>query len=340
MRKEILDYICCPVCGKTLSLVSSTKLECKQGHKYPIAKGVPRLLIGDELTESQKETKESFEIKWDRMPCYGYDEKSRQFRMKWYLQRYGWSLDGLKQFIKTNKFILDAGTGLGSHVKFYAENTKGQVFGVDISRSVEMASKHVDLSNAHFIQADLNKLPFRKGFFDFIVADQVLHHTPNTEKSFKNLVELLKKEGQIAVYVYKKKGAVREFCDDYLRGYTTRMTAGECYKFCVAVTKLGKSLTESNLEFEVPEDIPYLNIKAGTYNLQRFIYWNMFKCFWNEDLDVETNVMTNFDWYHPKYAHRHSPEEVKQWFKNAGLYIVNFDVSESGISARGIKCVG
>ena len=37
-------------------------------------------------------------------------------------------------------------------------------------------------------------------------------------------------------------------------------------------------------------------------------------------------------------AHRHTPEEVKRWFEDMRLEVLNFDVSESGISARGMKC--
>lgn len=89
-------------------------------------------------------------------------------------------------------------------------------------------------------------------------------------------------------------------------------------------------------EIEVP-DIPILQIKQGKYDLQRFVYYNFIKCFWNDDFTYDENVMTNFDWYHPKYAHRHSPEEVKEWFENLGLKMIVFDVGESGISVRGEK---
>ena len=49
------------------------------------------------------------------------------------------------------------------------------------------------------------------------------------------------------------------------------------------------------------------------------------------------NVMTNFDWYSPKYAHRHTPEEVRKWCEKLGLKNIFFDVSDSGISTRCIK---
>ena len=50
------------------------------------------------------------------------------------------------------------------------------------------------------------------------------------------------------------------------------------------------------------------------------------KCFWNEEHGMETSIMTNFDWYHPKDAHRHSPNELKKWIRELNLEIINFDI--------------
>lgn len=103
------------------------------------------------------------------------------------------------------------------------------------------------------------------------------------------------------------------------------------------MTKFGKALSDLHIEFEVPEDIPALGMKAGKYNLQRFFYYHIFKCFWNERFNFDENNLVNFDWYHPAYAYRHTPEEVKTWFQKAGLELVHIDISESRITARGLK---
>lgn len=347
MKERLLRWLVCPACGASFkssnveqkSEIVSASIVCSKGHRFAVIKGVPRLLIENQLVDTQRETKDSFSEKWRRIPNYGYEEKMRNFQLNWYLERYGWnSLENLINFLHTRQFILDAGTGLGRDAKLYAENTGGEVFGIDISDGIDVAYSSIGyLPNLHLIQADLTRLPFKDGFFDFIACDQVIHHTPNTEKSFKYLVRFLKPGGQIAVYVYRKKGPIREFCDDYIRSYTTKLSPQECYEFSEALTKLGKSLSELNVEINIPKDIPILEIKAGNYDLQRFVYWDVFKCFWNSDFDFETNVMINFDWYHPKDAHRHTPEEVNQWLKDTGLEIVSFNVAESGISARGVK---
>ena len=349
MKKNLLKYLICPSCKSGFKIKSSQEkngeiisgnLICANWHRFQISLGIPRLLDKKRITALQKKTQDTFSIKWQKIPAFGFEDKTRNFHLKWYLQRYGWKkLKNLTNFLSTRKFILDAGTGLGRDTKLYAENTQGQVFGLDISKSIDIAYQHIGhLPNVHLIQADLTRLPFRTNFFDFISSDQVLHHTPDTKKSFFYLAGFLSKGGQIAFYVYKKKGPIREFCDDYLRKYTTELSPVKCYEFSKTITKFGKSLSDLKMNIRVPEDIPFIEIKAGKHNLQRFIYWNILKCFWNDDFDFETNIMINFDWYHPKYAHRHTEEEVKNWIHKKRLKTLNFNVIESGISARAIKC--
>ncbi len=353
MKRTLLNYIVCPVDKKPLKLQETESngseiiegaLICPEGHHYPVTEGVPRLVL-PEVLEAQEQasdlqkTRESFSNKWRRIPNFGFEEASRDFYVNWYLQRYGFNtLGGLRGFLKNKQTVLDAGTGLGRDAKLYGENTPGQVFALDLSDSIEFAYHHVGhLSNVHLIQADLTVLPFREGFFDYVACDQVIHHTPNTETSFRYLTRYMAPGAQIATYTYKQKGPIREFCDDYLRTEFTESSEEACLAFSQAITALGKSLHDLNIEFEVPEDIPVLEIKAGRHNLQRFIYWNIFKCYWNDNLDFETNVMTNFDWYRPQYAHRHTPDELRNWCETSGLDVVHFDVIESGISVRAEK---
>ena len=53
-------------------------------------------------------------------------------------------------------------------------------------------------------------------------------------------------------------------------------------------------------------------------HVQRLLYWNFVKCFWNGEWDFETNVHVNYDWYAPRYHHEHTAREVMDWFEEAG----------------------
>jgi SAM-dependent methyltransferase len=347
MRASLVEYLRCPETGEPLQLVNPTQangheivcgqLSTSSGRTYPIAEGVPVLLLPDDWAPGQAETRESFSEKWKRARYYR--EATRHHYLTWYLERYGFlAVEGLRSFLASKSRILDAGTGHGRDAELFARNSRAIVIGIDISDGIHNAYRDLHhLENLHLIQADLTRLPFPEQFFDFISCDQVIHHTPDVQQSLQALLRHLMPGGHLAVYVYKKKGPVREFCDDYIRRVTVGMPPGDCLKICEAITRFGKALSELKVEFEVPEDIPILEIKAGRQNLQRFIYWNMFKCYWNETLDWESNVITNFDWYHPYHAHRHTPEEVRGWCQSAGLKIEQFNVVESGISVLARK---
>jgi ubiquinone/menaquinone biosynthesis C-methylase UbiE/uncharacterized protein YbaR (Trm112 family) len=346
MKASLLDDLICPVTELPLRLVrrtpdTGTEITHAQlqadARTYEVIDGVPIMLAPETFAPGQAETLASFADKWKMVP--GYRDATRDHYTNWYIERYGFkTLNQLRGFLETKQRILDAGTGLGRDANLFARNTSGTVYAIDASSSVFQLYR--DLStceNLNIVQADLTRLPFRQQFFDFISCDQVLHHTPDTRKSLSALLRNLVPGGHIAFYVYKKKAPIREFSDDYIRQFTTQMSPEECLRTCRSLTSLGKTLSELNVKIQIEEDIPILEIKAGTYDLQRFIYWHVLKCYWNETLDWDLNCITNFDWYHPLHAYRHTPAEIREWCAVEGLEIVNFDVVESGISVLARK---
>lgn len=347
MKRQLAKWMICPATGEKLTLevdqeqdgeILEGALLTNSGRRYAIRRGVPRMLSADLIDEGQKETGRAFSAKWLRATNFGHEEKSRSFYVNWYLQRYKFeTVERLKDFLSSKSRILDAGTGNGRDTRLYAENSNALVFGLDLSESIDSAYNNLKAyPNVHLVQGDLTDLPFPEGFFDFIACDQVLHHTRNTEESFYKLVTRLAPGGDISIYVYRKKAPLRELADDYLRQVTAEMTEEEAWELSEQLTELGRILSEVNANIDVP-DIPALGVKGGTYDLQRFIYWHMLKCYWNSSLDYQDSVITNFDWYRPHYAYRHSAEEVRQWFATAGLEIITFDECDAGISVRGRK---
>jgi SAM-dependent methyltransferase len=295
------------------------------------------MLAPEAWRPGQAETRESFSEKWRRAP--NYREDTRDHYVPWYLERYGFrTLEGLRAFLAPKRRILDAGTAHGRDVELFASNSAARVFGIDISDVIWPTHRDLrHLENVDLVQADLGRLPFPDSYFDFISCDQVIHHTPDPYKSLLALRRHLESGGHLAFYVYRKKGPIREFCDDHVRQVTVRMSPDECMEVSEAFTKLGKALSDLHVQIAVPVDIPILEIKAGTYDLQRFIYWNVFKCYWNDSLDWTSNVITNFDWYHPLHAYRYTPDEVRAWCETAHLEIEHFDIVESGISVLARK---
>jgi len=337
---KYFKYLYCPICSRRFQLKNSKTLTCVgKRHSFSINEGIPRLVSKVFLDKSQKETEKSFSYKWTHrsLKNYGLDDTTKHFQHKWYLKRYGWKNERVfSKFIKKQNFILDAGCGTGWAAKWFAEkNPQSIVFALDISKSIDIAAENFkSLNNLVSIQADINHLPFPKNFFDFISCDQVLHHTSDPLGTFRQLLSRLKKGGILATYVYKRKVPLRELADTFIREKTTKMNSKDCYNFSRVITLLGRSLSRLNIKFNVPEDIPLLKIKKGSYDLQRFIYWHFLKCFWNAEWGLEKSILTNFDWYHPENAYRYNPEEIRQWIKKTRLETKHFYVDEAGISIR------
>ena len=346
MKTTIINLLVCPICGRKF-LVKAKKtmkeeiidghLICSKNHKFAIRRGIPRF-VTDKETDFIK-TEAAFSSKWRIYNKLYQDKKWYDTQKKWFLDRFGWkTISKFNKFLKTRHIILDAGTGIGNSAKLFSNNPTAQVFAIDASESIDFAyKKYHETSNIHFLQADLRNLPFRNQTFDFICSDQVLHHTKNTETSFKYLTKFLKRDGIISIYVYKKKGPIREFADDFIREQTTKMSEKECKEFSKNMAILGKNLSHLNKKIKVPHDIPVLKIKSGTYDVQRFFYWNFLKCFWADDGNFQRSVGVNFDWYFPKYAYRHTPKEIRDWCKDTKIRIIHFNEIESGISINGKK---
>ena len=347
MKLSILEHIVCPTCSSSfkLKIKSQLKNEIKEGSlicikcndKFKISKGIPRFVI--DQTKDFVRTEMAFNAKWKNHHKSHNAKDWREFHRKWFLERFDWkSFDMFKEFLKSKNKILDAGTGVGYSAKMLAVNKSSTVFALDASDSINFAyRKYGRLPNIHFIQADIRQLPFKKSFFDFIFSDQVLHHTKNTATSFKYLTKFLIKSGFISIYVYNKKAPIREYVDDYVRKKTVKMSVAECTEFSKDMAYLGKALSKLKKKITIPRDIPLLGVKAGTYDVQRFVYWNFLKCFWDESDNFQRSVGVNFDWYYPKFAYRHTASEVKKWFRDAKLRITTLKEIESGISVTGVK---
>jgi ubiquinone/menaquinone biosynthesis C-methylase UbiE len=305
----------------------------RDGSAYLIRDGIPSF-VPDALAEEQ--TIRSFSQKWAKHRYYR--EHTRAFYTDWYLQRYGlFELERLRELFGAAEFILDAGTGSGRDALNFAEHSSACVYGVDTAwDALSLARKEVDHPRVAFVHADINRLPFPDGFFDFVNCDQVIHHTPNPRATFENLRRKLKVGGQICCYVYKKKAVLREFSDDFVRERVSELPIEEALQVCEAITRLGRTLAELKITIDVEEDIPILGIPKGEIDIQRFFHWNVLKCFWNERFDFFTNNIVNFDWFHPKNCFRFEPGEFRDWFAE-GWDIQTWYVREWGISCRAAK---
>jgi SAM-dependent methyltransferase len=285
-------------------------------------------------------TKKSFYDKWDKNPDSFFKETldKNSDVQKWILSRNGFkNFDQFSTYLKNKRSILDAGCGNGRVTSLLYELAPQdcKIVGVDVAAADIAKKNFIDVKRVFFETRDLTDNLNDMGKFDFIYCQEVLHHTLNPSLAFKNLCMLLEPDGEIAIYVYKKKAAAREFMDDHIREKIKKLSYEDAMIYCSQIAELGKLLSELNIKIKVPE-VKLFEIEEGEYDVQRLLYHFFAKCFWNPQLSLNDNALINYDWYHPHIATRHTIDEVEQWFASNGLKIIHKHVDFYGITVRGI----
>ena len=291
--------------------------------------------------ENQAQTNQVFSEKWVR---YSKEEDLEQerlfaFQKSWYLALYGFeSEQDLASFLKKQDVVLDAGCGLGYKAKWFASLAPStRVIGMDFSEAAFVAArKYAGADNLFFVHGDIARTRMRPGSVSYVSCDQVIHHTEDPQATMREFSRILAPGGELAVYVYAKKALPRELLDEHFRSASKDISSKDMWEMSEQLTELGKRLSDLNVQIDVP-DIPLLNIKGGKMDIQRFIYWNFLKCFWNPELGRATSVSTNYDWYAPSNAQRYSQEEFLAMTRACGLDVVTLHSEEACHSGRFLK---
>ena len=291
--------------------------------------------------ENQFQTNEVFSNKWNK---YSKEDLKNQellfdFQKEWYLNLYSFKNElSLKKYLQQQEVVLDAGCGLGYKAKWFADlSPETFVIGIDYSDAAFVAAKkYKDTSNLSFIYGDIADTKIKDCMISYVSCDQVIHHTENPQETMIELARILKPQGELAVYVYAMKAKPRELLDEYFRNKSKNISNDDMWKMSEQLTELGKRLSDLNVIIDVPE-IPLLDIKGGKIDIQRFIYWNFLKCYWNEKLGKETSISVNYDWYAPSNAERYTEDKFIEMVVNAGLLKRTFHTEEACHSGRFLK---
>jgi SAM-dependent methyltransferase len=313
--------------------ISEGILHCENEHFFPIVGGIPRMLpssLKDNWTKiaskipspAPQPIKTLLENKlWTKKTAQFDTRTKANFSNEWDNHNIGdrtWTMeltDRVRIFFLeavripkqelNGKIMLDAGCGNGSQSVAYTEFGL-EVIAVDLSTGLEKGyafrQKYAKgkPEKVHFVQADLQNPPFAPDSFDIIHSVGVLHHTPNTEKTFRVLRPLLKSGGTFYIWLYKYENIVTPIVNS-MRAVTTRIPAPIFAKiahltsipfigFCWTVDKLGIR------EYQTP------NRREATLAVH--------------------------DIFGAPYAHYHSFEEVSEWYNSVGISEI-WDCNES-----------
>jgi len=309
---------------------------------HSIFRDVPELSNGVYIahefgsSENDRQTSAAFSDKWTSLTQEDVDSEGwKQFQFDWYLRCYGYADEAeLAADLAKHPVIVDAGCGPGYKAAWFARLAPDStVIAMDLSESIfRAADRYGDRANMIFVRGDIANTPFKEDAVSLVSCDQVLHHTidpPATAREFRRIIA---PGGQLNTYVYATKALPRELLDEHLREYTKQLSAKQVWELSDQLTQLGKTLSELEIEIDVPA-MPALGIKGGRQDIQRFFYWNFLKCFWNPQHGFEASKMINYDWYAPSTAFRYTREEFLAMIEGAGfndLFLHSEEACHSG----------
>ena len=239
--------------------------------------------------------------------------------------------------IGTSPLVLDAGCGAAmSALELFAMRSRVCDTSASTSprRSMWRPTRFAERGlPAGFMQADIMQLPLEPESVDVIFSEGVLHHTDSTRDALLALASLLRPGGRFLFYVYRRKGPIREFTDDYVRAQLQGMPPADGLAGARPVSRVwAKRLGALTSRSTSRRTSSCSGFPPVPIDIQRFFYWHVFKAYHRPDATFEEMNHINFDWYAPANAHRQSPEEVRAWCAEAGLEIERENVQEAGIT--------
>lgn len=122
------------------------------------------------------------------------------------------------------KVGLDAACGFGRHLYFSARYGAKLAVGMDFSNAIISSQENTEhLSNVRTVRGSAYEVPFRPGSFDYIYCIGALHHMPDPEAAFQELLGYLKPGGSVFIWVYSKMRGRLNAILEFVRSLTTKM---------------------------------------------------------------------------------------------------------------------
>jgi SAM-dependent methyltransferase len=249
----------------------------------------------------QNRTKQAYGLQWNRFRILRPEEDLVTFRNR----------TGLTPAELAGMTVLDGGCGMGRYLRIAADGGPKTVVGLDLSPAV-LAARDLTagIPNVAIVRGDLLRAPFPDGGFDQIYSLGVLDHTPDPRRAFLELARLLKPDGRIVIWVYRRERLAVERIMNAQRAISTRLPLPVLMRLSRWTAPLGglkRRMMASRHRWVERAGVALHLLTIGV----------------SMHPDPEVRACDTLDWYAPRYLSRHTDAEIEGWFAEAGLIDVS-----------------
>lgn len=313
ISQNLVDQLICPSTGQPLQLSQTTThgdgaqesvLSTPDGfQRYPVKAGIPRFVPAENYADS-------FGYQWNKYARLQLDSAngSTNSRDRFY------SITEWQPQQLAGARVLDVGCGAGRFAEI-ALAAGAEVTAIDLSGAVDACKNNLsDAPHLDVVQASIYDLPFRPESFDFVYSIGVIQHTPDPERSVKQICKLVKPGGQIGLWIYDRnwKSYLGTLGFKYLlRPWTKRMSRDQVEAFSNYLEKLCWPVNRRARRWGLPGKVIMRMLPVSCFHLQSVPL---------SDEDFREWVrLDTFDMYSPAHDHPQKVAKVESWLREAGF---------------------
>lgn len=283
--------------------------EASSRRAFPIVDGVPVMLEGAFPAEFLARHRAAIaahpvlstcELRSERQPAWSFSREWETHFAADCERTWGYTAEerleqllletGTERSWYEGKVVLDAGCGNGGLAQAIAR-LGAVVVGLDLASTVRSPECRRRAPEVLLLQGDLREPPLAAGAFDLVFSIGVLHHTPETARTFRAVAGLVKPHGLYYVWLYRRP---ERFVGRYLK-----VPLYNLMRF--AVVRLPPRWQSRAVR-------AYAHLVRGVHRwLGR-----------GRRIPFREYLVSAYDDLTPRWRHDHSPIEVGRWFHEAG----------------------
>ncbi len=304
--EEIIDGVLCCTCGAAFVVRGGVPCMAPLTHPAPafvesyrerLQSDAPSIL---QLTPAPAGAEFSFSWQWNE---HSYDDLTWELRLAERVQLF-YRYIGMSPAEVQHMSMLDAGCGNGTlsaelalqgidviALDFSEGPLRAYQYQMFQSRVTEAAAARLS-----YVQGDLQRPPFPDGLFDLIYSDGVLHHTPDTRRTFMAVAPKVKVGGRFFIWLYRSDTHGAQSLKRAAVKGVRKSTGWMSYSGRLRLCYLAAFVILSGLRV----------MRMCGYRGRRLI-------------PLRQKAINLFDTITPTYNHEHTPAETRQWFSDAGF---------------------